>query len=50
MGTWAWIKNWRQGGYTDEEMGQLPYVLKWVERIAERPAVQRGIGKKYSLS
>ncbi|RDW60567.1 putative glutathione s-transferase protein [Coleophoma cylindrospora] len=50
MGTWAWIKNWRQGGYTDDEMAEYPHVLKWVERIAERPAVQRGIGERYKLS
>lgn len=49
IGTWAWVKNWPASGYTDEEMKEFPYLLKWVKRIAERPAVQRGIGMKYKL-
>ncbi|KAN0108559.1 glutathione S-transferase-like protein [Hyaloscypha variabilis] len=49
IGTWAWVKNWRGSGYTDEEMAQYPHLLKWVGKVAERPAVQRGIGEKYKL-
>ena len=50
IGTWAWVKNWRGSGYSDEEMAAFPHLLGWVERIAKRKAVQRGIGEKYQLS
>jgi glutathione S-transferase len=49
IGTWAWVKNWVGSGFTDEEMSKFPHLLQWVGRIAERPAVQRGIGAKYKL-
>ena len=29
-------------------MEGFPHLLKWIERIAERPAVKRGTGEKYS--
>jgi len=41
------VKNWPLSGYTDEEMKEFPHLVKWIERIAKRPAVQRGIGEKY---
>lgn len=47
MGTWAWVKNWPGTGFTEEEMNEFPHLLKYIERISERPAVQRGIGEKY---
>lgn len=47
IGTWAWVKNYTSSGYTEEEMKELPHLVKWVERIAERPAVKRGVGEKY---
>lgn len=43
------VKNWAGSGYT-EEMKEFPHLLEWIERIAERPAVQRGIGEKYKQS
>lgn len=49
MGTWPWVKNWRASGFSDAEMSDYPHLLKWIERIAERPAVQRGIGEAYKL-
>jgi glutathione S-transferase len=49
IGTWAWVKNWPGSGYTAAEMEQFPSLLDWITRIAERPAVQRGIGEKYQL-
>jgi glutathione S-transferase len=49
IGTWAWVKNWPGSGYTAEEMKAFPHLLEWIERIAERPAVRRGIGEKYQL-
>ena len=47
IGTWAWVKNWPGSGFTEEEMKEFPSLLQWIERIAERPAVKRGIGEKY---
>lgn len=47
IGAWAWVKNWQRSGFTNEEMGNFPHLLKWVERIAARPAVQKGISSKY---
>jgi len=49
IGTWAWVKNWVKGGYTEQEMSKYPHLLECVGRVAERPAVQRGIGEKYKL-
>jgi len=47
IGTWPWVKIWAFSGFTPEEMEEFPHLLKWVDRIAARPAVQRGIGEKY---
>ncbi|KUJ13386.1 glutathione S-transferase-like protein [Mollisia scopiformis] len=47
IGTWAWVKNYTFSGYTEEEMKELPHLVKWVDRIAERPAVKKGTGEKY---
>ncbi|KAG4417812.1 hypothetical protein IFR04_009020 [Cadophora malorum] len=40
IGTWAWVQNWQGSGYTKEEMNEFPYLLRWIGRIADRPAVQ----------
>jgi glutathione S-transferase len=48
IGTWAWVKNWHTA-YTPEQMSAYPSLLAWIERVAARPAVQRGIGEKYEL-
>jgi len=47
IGTWPWIKNWKQSGFSEEEVKPFPHLLRWVDRIAERPAVQRAIGEAY---
>jgi glutathione S-transferase len=47
MKTWPWIKNRERSGFSVEEMSCFPHLLKWISRIAARPAVQRGIGSKY---
>lgn len=47
IGTWTWVKNYSASGYTEEEMKAFPHMVKWVDRIAERPAVKRGTGDKY---
>ena len=49
IGTWPWVKGWgNTGKISKEDMDAFPHLLKWIDRIAERPAVQRGIGSKYS--
>lgn len=48
IGTWPWVKGYAFTGFTKEEdMKPFPHLLKWIDRIAARPAVQRGIGEKY---
>lgn len=47
IGTWAWVKAWEFSGFSQEDMKAFPHLLKWIDRIAARPAVQRGIGEKY---
>lgn len=44
---WCWVKGWERSGFTAEEVKPFPNLLKWIDRIAARPAVQRGIGDKY---
>lgn len=45
--TWPWVKNWERSGFTKEQVQDFPHLLRWIDRIAERPAVQRGIGEGY---
>jgi glutathione S-transferase len=48
--TWPWVKGWnRSPAFTEEDMKAYPHLLKWIDRIAERPAVKRGIGEAYDL-
>lgn len=49
IGTWPWLKGWEHSGFTKEELSKFPHLLKWIDRIAARPAVQRGIGEAYAL-
>lgn len=48
MKTWPWVKGWERTGFTQEEFSKFPHLLKWIDRIAARPAVQRGIGEAYA--
>lgn len=49
IGTFPWVKGWSFSGRINEkDMEPFPHLLKWIDRIAERPAVQRGIGDKYA--
>ena len=48
MKTWPWVKNWN-GAFSEDDMKDMPHLLKWIDRIAERKAVQRGIGDAYAL-
>ena len=47
--TWPWVKGWERS-FSKEDMNNFPHVLKWIDRIAARPAVQRGIGDAYNLN
>lgn len=47
IGTWPWVQAYPNIGITEEEVKPFPHLLKWIARIAERPAVQRGIGEAY---
>lgn len=49
MKTWPWVKNWERSGFSAQDMQPFPHLKQWIERIAERPAVQRGIGDAYAL-
>ena len=49
IGTWPWVKGWERSGFTKEEMEPFPHVLKWIDRIAARSAVQTGISDKYQM-
>jgi len=49
IGTWPWVKAYSFSGFSDEEMKEFPHLLKWIDRIAQRPAVKKGISDKYAL-
>ena len=48
IGTFPWVNGWERTGFTKEEMSAFPHLLKWIERINERPAVKAGTGEKYA--
>ncbi|KAL7628547.1 hypothetical protein AAE478_000062 [Parahypoxylon ruwenzoriense] len=48
--TWPWVNGWERSGFTRQEIEAFPHLLKWVDRIAQRSAVQKGIGAKYIKS
>jgi glutathione S-transferase len=49
IGTWPWIKGYQFSGFTKEDLAEFPHLLKWIDRIAARPAVQTAISSKYAL-
>jgi glutathione S-transferase len=48
IGTWPWVKGWQRSGFTEEELKSFPHLLKWIDRIAQRPAVKIGVSEKYT--
>jgi len=47
MGAWPWVNNWKASGQiTEEDFAKFPHLKNWVERIGQRPAVQKGIDAK----
>lgn len=49
IGTWPWVSKWEFSGFTKDEMSEFPHLLKWLDRIAQRPAVKTGTGEKYRM-
>lgn len=49
IGMWPWVKNHERSGLTKEEMDAFPHLLKYIDRIASRPAVKAGCGDKYQM-
>lgn len=47
MKTWPWVKGYERTGFTEEEMAPFKHLKAWIARIAERKAVQKGIGEAY---
>ncbi|KAI4137481.1 MAG: hypothetical protein LQ341_005127 [Variospora aurantia] len=50
MSAWPWVKAWKFSGFREEDMEAFPHLMKWVDRIAEREAVQRALGEKYATT
>ncbi|MCJ1395116.1 hypothetical protein MMC18_007997 [Xylographa bjoerkii] len=49
IGTYPWVKAWEFSGFSKEDMEPFPHLLKWIDRIAARPAVKKGCGEKYNM-
>jgi glutathione S-transferase len=47
MSAWPWAKNAPRTS-TEEQLKDFPHLLKWIGRVAERPAVKLGISEKYN--
>ncbi|KAF9888829.1 hypothetical protein FE257_008198 [Aspergillus nanangensis] len=47
INAWPWIRNLRSIGLGDDHLTALPSLAQWVDRIAQRPAVVRGLGEWY---
>ncbi|KAH1371587.1 hypothetical protein KXV29_004033 [Aspergillus fumigatus] len=47
INAWAWVRNIRRIGLSENELAPLPHLQQWVDRIAARPAVERGLGEWY---
>ncbi|KAH8129942.1 glutathione S-transferase [Trichoderma asperelloides] len=44
IGTWPHVRGYRSLGFSEDDMRpKFPHLLRWIERIEARPAVQRGI-------
>jgi len=50
IAAWAYIKELKhtpEFGTPEEQQARFPHILKYIDRIAKRPAIQRGIGEDY---
>lgn len=48
ISTWPWVKGYELSGFKRDDMDPFPHLLKWIDRIWQRPAVKEGTGDKYS--
>ncbi|KAI0421898.1 glutathione S-transferase [Xylaria grammica] len=48
--TWPWVNYWKGSGISKNEMEAFPHLLSWIDRIAQRSAVQTATGPKYGPS
>ena len=48
IATYPWVSLWGFSGFTASEMESFPHMMKWLDRIGERPAVKRGCGDAYN--
>lgn len=48
--TWPFVRALKSEVWRKEvDLDLFPHLSKYIDRIAERPAAQRGVGKKYDL-
>ncbi|KAH6723541.1 hypothetical protein BKA61DRAFT_664269 [Leptodontidium sp. MPI-SDFR-AT-0119] len=42
IGTWTYVRSWKFAKFTEHDMASFPHLLRWINPVAEKPAVQRG--------
>ncbi|PWY70993.1 glutathione S-transferase [Aspergillus heteromorphus CBS 117.55] len=47
INAWGWLRTFRSIDLGEDDLAKLPHLAAWVDRIADRPAVQRGSGEWY---
>lgn len=50
IAAWAYIKELKhtpEFGTPEEQQARFPHIIQYIDRIAKRPAIQRGIGEDY---
>lgn len=47
IGTWPYIRLLKSEAFPTQVQDKFPHVMKWIDRIAARPAAQRGAGANY---
>jgi glutathione S-transferase len=47
IGAWPHVRSYRSIGVSEDEIARFPNLLQWIDRIAQRAAVQVGISDKY---
>ncbi|PYI12718.1 glutathione S-transferase [Aspergillus sclerotiicarbonarius CBS 121057] len=47
INAWSWIRTFKSIGFEEKELAAFPHLDAWVTRIADRPAVLRGLGEAY---
>ncbi|KAJ5553595.1 hypothetical protein N7494_002973, partial [Penicillium frequentans] len=44
---YPWVRAWKRSKISEEEMESYPRLKEWIDRVASRPAVQRGTSEIY---